>query len=117
MNLYLASYEFQDFEIPRTIRDFKRLQLDGRNVLAVEVDQPLIGQKYGLLGVDVTTFYLVNRVDESAFEHFHTFPVDVHVLLMKSSTKTMPHSLDELQNIAWACLYENEQDAKEHRIR
>jgi hypothetical protein len=116
MKLYLSSYEYNDFEIPRTVTDFERLQLDGRDVLAVEVKQPLIGQKYGLLGNDITKFYLVNRVDECAFESLNKFPIDVHILIVKSSTTIVPNSLDELQNIAWGCLYDNERDAKEHRI-
>lgn len=116
MELYLSSYEYNDFEIPRKVTHFQKTKLSDRNVLIVEVDQPLIGQKYGLLGNDITKFYLVNRVDENAFEKLNKFPIDVHVLIIGNSEIVYPSSLEELQNIAWACLYDNKKDAKKHRI-
>jgi hypothetical protein len=116
MKLYISSYDYNDFEIPRKVIGFERFQLDGKDILAIKVKQPLIGQKYGLLGNDITKFYLVNRVDESAFKNLNKFPIDVHILVVKSSATIEPNSLEELQNIAWGCLYDNKQDAKEHRV-
>jgi hypothetical protein len=116
MTLYLSSYEYPDFDIPRTVNHFERMQLDGREVLAIEVEQPLIGQKYGWFDKDITTFYLVNRFEEGAFERLQQFPIDVQVYVMKSSTTILPHSLDELQQIAWACLNNNEGEARDHRM-
>ena len=116
MKLYLSSYEYRDFEMSRKITHFQRMKLDNRNVLKIEVENPIIGQKYGLLGNNITTFYLVNRVDENAFEKLTQFPIDVHVLIVANSEINSPSSLEELQNIAWACLYDNEDDAKNHKI-
>jgi hypothetical protein len=116
MNLYLSSYEYEEFDIPRKVLHFERLQLDNRDVLAVEVKQPLNGQKYGLLGEEITMIFLVNRVDERAFISLNRFPIDVHILIIKSLKTFLPHSMDELQNIAWGCLYDNELDAKNHLI-
>lgn len=111
MNLYLSSYEYNDFKISRKVLQYKKTKLDGRNTLIVEVDKPLIGQKYGLLDKDVTKFYLVNRFNEDAFDKLNQFPIDVYVLIVKNYETINPSSLSELQNIAWACLYDNEKDA------
>ena len=116
MKLYLSSYEYNDFEIPREVLQYQRKKLDDRNVLIIEVDKPLIGQKYGLLDNDISKFYLVNRVDENAFDNLNKFPIDVHVLIIKKTETINPSSLSELQNIAWACLYDNEKDAINHRV-
>lgn len=116
MDLYLSSDEYKDFKIPRKVLHYKKTKLDGRNTLIIQVDKPLIGQKYGLLDKDVTIFYLVNRFNENAFDELNLFPIDVYVLIMKNYETINPSSLYELQNIAWACLYDNEKDAINHRI-
>jgi hypothetical protein len=116
MTLYISSYEYEDFAIPQRILDYRKTKIDDRNCLIIEVDKPLIGQKYGLLDSNIDTFYLVNRVDENAFDTLNKFPIDVYVLIAKTAKIINPISLSELQNIAWACLYDNEADAQKHRI-
>jgi hypothetical protein len=116
MKLFLSSYEYEDFATPRSVLQYRKTKIDDRNCLVVEVDKPLIGQKYGFLDCDVNTFYLVNRIDDSAFDTLNKFPIDVYVLIAKTPQIVNPISLTELQNIAWACLYDNEIDAFEHRI-
>ena len=69
MKLYLSSYEYESFEIPREILEFRKETIDNRNILVVNVDKPIIGQKYGLLGIDIQTLYLV-RANELAFDKF-----------------------------------------------
>ena len=117
MKLYLSSYEYESFEIPREVLNFRKETIDNRNALVVEVDKPIIGQKYGLLGNDIQTLYLVNRVNEQAFDRLDSFPIDVHVLIPKSSENLVPKTIADMQNIAWACLYDNEEDAKKHKIQ
>jgi len=115
MKLFLSSYEYETFENPREILLFRKEIIDNRNILVVEVDRPIIGQKYGLLDNDIQTLYLVNRINEDAFDKFNLFPIDVHVLIPKSINKLKPSSLSDMQNIAWACLYDNEKDARDHK--
>lgn len=115
MKLYLSSYEYNDFDTPRKVLSFYKSIVENRNVLIIEVDLPLIGQKYGLLDKDVSKFYLINRVNENAFDTFQKFPIDVHVLIPKSVNNLSPSTFSELQNIAWACLYDNIEDAKNHK--
>jgi hypothetical protein len=116
MELYISSYEYEDFAIPRRILHYRKTKIDNRNCLIIETDKPLIGQKYGLLNCDIDIFYLINRVDEYAFDTLNQFPIDVYILILKTAEIINPISLSELQNIAWACLYNNEADAYEHRI-
>ena len=116
MKVYLSSYDYYSFQEPRQILHYQKIKVGNRNTLIVEVDRPLIGQKYGWEGNVITTFYLVNRVDENAFDKLDKFPIEVHVTATKTHKAATPTSLSELQNIAWACLYDNEQDAIEHKI-
>jgi hypothetical protein len=116
MILYLSSYEYNDFASPRKILKHNKTVIDKKNVLIVDVDTPIIGQKYGLAGNDLIKLYLVNRVDESAFIKLEKFPIDVHILIPKSVENLEPSSMSQLQNIAWGCIYDNEIDARNHRI-
>lgn len=115
MSLYLSSYEYKDFEIPRSILRYEKTILEGRNILIVEIDKPLIGQKYGLFDNNVSQLYLMNRVNEDAFYNLNIFPIDVHVLIRKSEIIKIS-SLSDLQNIAWACIYDNKWDALNHKV-
>ena len=118
--LYISSYEYDDFAIPRRVLHYRKTTIQCtdcfRNCLVIETDNPLIGQKYGLQDHYVNTFYLINRVDEYAFDNLDEFPIFVYVTIVKTAECTNPVSLSELQNIAWACLYDNETDAYEHRV-
>lgn len=116
MTLYLSSSEDITFEIPRKILRFRKEIFDGRNTLIVEIDNPVIGQQYGLGGKDISTLYLVNRFDEQAFDKLNSFPIYVYVSIPKSPSIIDPTSLHDLQNIAWASLYNNEKDAWQHKI-
>lgn len=113
MNLFLTSDDYADFLIVRKIIDYQKTVIDNRNVLKVVVNEPLIGQKYNLGTYDPDVVYLINRHDENAFDKFNAFPIGVHVLIVKTTTKLTPTSLDDLQHIAWACLFDDETTANE----
>ena len=115
MTLYISSYEYSDFEIPREVLRYHKSLIENRNVLIVEVDTPLIGQKYGLLDNDISKLYLINRINENAFDTLTKFPIDVHVLIPSSQKNLNPSTLSNFQNIAWACLYDNIKDARNHK--
>lgn len=116
MKLYLSSYEYPDFEIPREILDYRKIDIDNRNCLLVSIDNPVIGQKYGLTH-DVQELYLINRFDELAFDRLCEFPIDVYVLVAKSSFMDRISSIGDMENIAWACIYDNLRDAQQHKLR
>ncbi|HYM94358.1 MAG TPA: hypothetical protein VET23_09490 [Chitinophagaceae bacterium] len=116
MKLFLSSEEYYDFEVPRELIRYFKKNIENRNVIIAEISNPLIGQKYGWGAEDITNLYLTNRFmeDQEAIEKLNKFPIHVQILIPKSNRNQSPSSLSELQNIAWACLYDNEEDARNH---
>ena len=117
MTLFLSSYEYVEFEMAREIRNFRKEKINNRNTLVIEIDKPIIGQKYGFFDKDIYTLYLINRVDENSFDRLDSFPIDVYVLISKNPEVIIPKNLSEMQNIAWACLYNSKKDAIKHKIK
>jgi hypothetical protein len=117
MKLYLSFSDHVDAEVPRKILQYKKILINNRNVLVVEVDEPIIGQTYGFGGTDIKKLYLVNRYVEDvlAFNVFDKFPIDVYVLI-PPTLNIIPSNLKEFMNIAWAWVYDNEVDAKKRKI-
>jgi hypothetical protein len=115
MELFISSDEYSDFSIPRNISQVRRLSIGDRKAIEIKVDHPLIGQKYDLLDFDPSTFYLINRIDEDAFDQLNNFPINVHILIVKHKSVAEPLSIDELQHIAWGNLYDNFEDAKNYK--
>ncbi len=92
------------------------MTIDNQKVLKVKINKPLIGQKYNLNDFDPDALYLINRYDENAFDKLDVFPIHVYVLIPKTYTKRIPSALNDLQNIAWAMLYDNIIDAEIKKI-
>ncbi|MBM9502565.1 hypothetical protein JWG44_20125 [Leptospira sp. 201903071] len=111
LNLYLSSYDYDEFAKPRKILQYQKEKFSGRNILIVDVDTPVIGQTYGFGGNEISRLYLINRVNENAFDQLNQFPIDVHILIVKKLAVLPPSSISELQSIAWGCLYDNEREA------
>ena len=111
---YLASSEGYDMESPRRCRAVKRLRSEHRDdLLLIDIDPPLIGQKYGLGGRDVDQVVVASRHQGEPLFPIKRWPVFVHVVLL-----LVPHEgqnavrSDELRAIAWAELYETEEAAR-----
>lgn len=119
MQLFLSSYDYAEFSPTRKIMQFRLIRIDGRNALVVEVDLPVDGSKYGCQQKEIHQLFLLNRIDEKAFDSFKRFPIDVFVLIEKREGFKDQNSieLNELDNIAWACLYNKEKDAISHKIK
>jgi hypothetical protein len=115
MTMYISSYDYFSFHLPRKILNYNKILIDDRNVLVVDVDPPVLGQQYGFT-IDISTLYLIKRFDENAFNELDKFPIDVYVLILKDDRKLVPSSLADLRNIVWACLYDSEEDALSHKI-
>ena len=114
MELYISSYDYASVFAPRRVLHYQKTKIDNRNCLIVEVDEPVIGQQHGLLDRDINTLFLINRHDEYAFDKLNKFPIHVHVCIVKSIEIREEHvtALSDLQQIIWACLYNNETDAR-----
>jgi hypothetical protein len=115
MELFLSTNDYVGFEEPRKIIEYDFINISNRVVMRAKVDIPVIGQKYGYGGQDIDILYLVGRFDDGSLRELTNFPVHVHVLIPK------PDHLDfstvtEMINIVWAVVYDNLDDAKNHRI-
>lgn len=112
MKLFLSSSENVGFLTQREIISYERNRLENRNVLIVKVDIPLKrdGRYYGKLGDKIDIFYLINRIDERAFDKLDCFPINVYVCLPKNIDEEII-SIKQLENIAWADIYDNFEDA------
>jgi hypothetical protein len=117
MNLYLSSEEYLDFKEVRKILDLRKIEIEERHLILVRISPPLIGQKYSRRGDNIETVYLTNKFieDIESIKKLNKFPLNVLVLMPKS-LEIIPSSLREFDNIAWACLYNNEKDARDYKI-
>lgn len=111
--MYLSSYEYDEFKSPRRIISTIKLRIEGRVIYKVVVDVPVFGQDYGLGGKKIDSLYLVGRFDD--IEELNIFPFEVHVLIPKVGLEPIS-SLNQLQNIGWASVYDNKKDAIEHKL-
>lgn len=112
--MFLSSYEYDEFEKPRTIVSLNKIEFEGRVVFKVIVDTPIFGQDYGLGGAYIRELYLVGRFVE--LKELNSFPFEVHVFIPKLNQIDNINSFAQLQNIGWASVYDNEKDAIEHKI-
>jgi len=109
----MDSYEF---EKPRKCVFLNKVFLStGKEAAMVEIDPPLVGQKYGRPG-DVKLVVLTHRHESYGLFPITFFPCFVHVAIPTDSDVTREELIDasSLQGIAWAELYRTENDALNH---
>lgn len=118
-DFYLASSEGYGMESPRKAWRLKRLRSDFRNdLLLVELDPPLIGQHYGLGEQDAHHVIVATRHKGASLFPINEWPVFVYVLLPLTGNVEERDRIHpaEYQNIAWAELYQTEEDARSKRM-
>ena len=108
--LFISSYEYDNFDKPRKVKLVKEIELKGKSCLFVEFDIPVNGAEYGYPNELLYDFLLVPRFDKNALSELQKFPIEVHIFIAKASEKKK-YNLEEMTNIAWACLYDNYSDA------
>ena len=108
--LFISSYEYDSFAIPRKVKIVKEIELVGKNCLFVKFDKPVNGEEYGQGNELLIDFLLVTRFDKKALWELKKFPIGVHVFIMKIS-ENGSYNLEEMTNIAWANLYDKYSDA------
>ncbi len=114
-DFFLASSEGYRMEEPRSCKQIKRLRSDTRDdLLLVKIEPPLIGQSYGLGGHDIDTLLVATRHKGDSLFPIKEWPVFVHVarLLIDNPEKREKIGDDEFESIAWAELYQTEDDAR-----
>jgi hypothetical protein len=114
-DFFLASSEGYRLEEPRSCKRVKRLRSDSRDdLLLVRVEPPLIGQPYGLGARDLDTLLIATRHEGDSLFPIKSWPVSVHVarlLIQNPEQRELIHD-NEFESIAWAELYQTEEDAR-----
>lgn len=112
MNLFLMSDDYLDFKIIRNVLKYEHIKIDNLGVLKIETHIPIIGQSYNLGDFDPNVFYLTNRYNNNYLDKLKQFPIAVRVYIVKDKQMTSPLTFNDLQQIAWASLYDNQIDAE-----
>lgn len=113
-DFYLASSEGYDLEAPRRCFRIKRLGGDFRDdYLLIKVDPPLVGQSHALGGQDVDQIVIAPRHRGVSLFPILEWPVFVHVVRVLVDDPEIRDKLhdSELEEIAWAELYQTEKEA------
>jgi hypothetical protein len=113
-DFYLASTEGYGMEEPRRCWRMRRIATNKRDdLLLVRIDPPLLGQQYGLQGRDVEQVLVATRHKGGSLFPVTQWPVYVHVARpLVDITGLDKIQSNQLESIAWAELYQTEQDAR-----
>ena len=117
-NIYLSSYEYDSFAVPRRILNFKWGAIENRDCLVAEVDLPINGELYGLPNRQITSLYILNRFEQDleAFRNLNPLPIEVHILIRKSDEVIGGDTaFDQFKHIVWATIYDKLDDAKQRK--
>jgi hypothetical protein len=118
-DFYLSSTEGYDMESVRRSWRIKRMATANRDdLLLIEIDPPLIGQKYGLGDRDVKIVVIAPRHEGTSLFPIKEWPLSVHVarLLIDNPKDRNVLSDHDFESIGWAELYRTEDDARLKRM-
>jgi len=114
-NYYLASTEGYNLEDPHKVFVLKQLRgMHRDDYHLVSIDPPIIGQKYGLGGKDITEVILASRLEGDTLSIINNYPMAVYVFLPLKDIIINSDELkdDDIELIAWAEIYQNEEGAR-----
>lgn len=114
-DFYLASSEGYGLESPRGCKRVKRMISTSQNdLMLIEIDPPLIGQKYGLGGRDINHVIISPRHQGSSLFPISEWPTFVHVArpLIDNIENCDVLAENEFELIAWAEIYQTEEEAR-----
>jgi hypothetical protein len=114
-DFYLASTEGYEMKNPRRCWRIKRLATDNRNdLLLIKIEPPLIGQRYGLGGLDIDFVLIAPRHQGRSLFPISEWPLCVHIarILIENPESCDVLRENEFESIAWAELYRTEEDAR-----
>lgn len=114
-DFYLTSSEGYDLETVKTC--FKRKKLLGVNqdgYMLFDITPPLVGQKYGLGGSDISMVILASRHKEHSIFNIKEWPAYVHVARTLTENIDLRFSVKDtdMELIGWGEIYPNQ-----HEIR
>jgi hypothetical protein len=114
-DFYLISSESHNFNPP--IACFKRKKLYGDHpdgYMLCDINPEIIGQKYGLGGVDIKQIILASRHQDYSIFTINEWPLYVHIAIPTASFKENDYiSKSNLKLIAWGEIYKSLRDIDE----
>jgi hypothetical protein len=113
-DFFLASTESYNLQEPREVFILKILHGTYRDdFMLVKIEPPIIGQRYGLGGKDISEVVIVSRHESESLLNIKDWPMSVHVARPLVDDLKKKNSLDEkeIELIAWAEIYKTEEDA------
>lgn len=113
-DFFLASCESHQLENPRRCKVIRSVKTQSRDDLQlIQVDPPIVGQNYGLGACDIDIVLIAARYREDSVLTVEKWPVFVHVArLLVDAEACDVLGEEDYESIAWAELYETENDAK-----
>jgi hypothetical protein len=104
-----------DLAITRACRVKGRLNDDVRNdYMLIEVEPPVIGEKYGLGAEDLTELIISSRLQGYSLFPVSEWPCQVYVarILDKAIIQTRMFNRDQVELIAWATIFRTLDEAE-----
>jgi hypothetical protein len=114
-DFYLASTEGYDMGEPRRCWRLRRIISPSRDdLLLIRIDPPLLAEKCGLCGQDIDVVLVATRHRGASLFPINDWPVYVHVACPMVDNPELRDELKEheFKSIAWAELYQSEEDAR-----
>jgi hypothetical protein len=112
-----AAGENEDIASPRACWQKNRLKDSMRDDhLLVEIEPPVIGQKYGLGSEDITTLILSARYDGFSLFPVREWPCHVYVarILDAAVVRTLVFTRTQVEIIAWGMIFRTLDEANAH---
>jgi len=113
---YISSLESYYFDEPKEIELVHLISLKERTYIKAKISPPIIGQPYGLGDKDIDFIILLARHIGKDLSRLDSLPMDVYILYPKDNISYENLNKENLDILAWATLYNNFKDAKEHKI-
>lgn len=115
---YMTSNESKSLEALRKCFVIKRIPADGRDdYLLIRISPPIDSRDYGINGEPLNEVVVAAHLVDVTLFPITKWPASVYVLrvLIDEPEKCNALRDDELQLLAWADLYENEETARRAR--
>jgi hypothetical protein len=106
-NFYLVSGERSDPQLPTACWTERRLQDSARDdYMLVRIDPPILGQKYGLGGLNIDHLILSARLAGRSLYPINEWPCHVYVMRIVNDQilKTLSLEKEDVQMIGWGTL-------------
>jgi hypothetical protein len=112
MALYISSSDYTYFAKPNEILSYNLEMISHKQLLKIELRDPVLSDGlFSIKGNNHYEFYLLARYNKLDLIKLNKFPIAVYVLYFPTDGKK---EIENFQNIAWANIYDNFEDALDY---